>query len=334
MKPVIMVTGGAGYIGSHTCKALAAKGFVPVVVDNLTTGHRWAVRWGPLHLFDLQNAAALADVFKQYRFEAVLHFAAVSNVGESMRKPLLYFENNVCGSLALLRAMEDAGVSRIVLSSTCATYGIPDTPTLTEESPQRPITPYGESKLSIERVLSWLGDLRGLSWLSLRYFNAAGADPDEELGEAHDPETHLVPLTIQAALGQRQSLEIYGTDYPTPDGTAIRDYIHVTDLAHAHAKAVEHLLQDRKSGALNLGTGRGHSVREVISMVESTIGRPVPVREVSRRPGDPARLVANAERACTILDWRPQLSSIRSIVETAARWHAGSEQGLCPAAER
>lgn len=321
MPEVILVTGGAGYIGSHACKALHAAGYLPVTLDNMEYGHPWAVRWGPLIEGDLADPALLSRVFHDYPVKGVMHFAAYAYVGESMSQPEKYFRNNVINALHLLEAMRGAEVRAIVFSSTCATYGIPSEIPIPEEHEQRPINPYGESKLFIERALHWHEVAHGLRHAALRYFNAAGADPDGEIGEEHDPETHLLPLAIQAALGRREYLDLFGTDYPTPDGTAIRDYIHVADLATAHVLALERLLGGSASLRLNLGTGHGHSVRQVLAMVEQVGGRPVPVRESPRRAGDPPELVAAPTRATELLGWRPRHSDLRTIVETAWRWH-------------
>lgn len=321
MQRKILVTGGAGYIGSHTCKALAKDGYMPVAFDNLVYGHRWAVNWGPLVEGDLADTELLQRVLWEYEIEAVIHFAAYAYVGESMRDPGKYFHNNVTNTINLLEAMRIAGVKDIVFSSTCATYGLPETLPIDEEHPQRPVNPYGESKFFVERILRWYSFAHGLRPIALRYFNAAGADPEGQLGEDHDPETHLIPLVIQTALGKRPEVEIYGTDYLTSDGTALRDYIHVADLAAAHVQALAYLLAGGESTALNLGTGIGHSVREVIAMVEQVSGQRVPTRAVPRRQGDPPALVADATRAGEILGWRPRYSALRTIVETAWDWH-------------
>ena len=318
----VLVTGGAGYVGSHTTKVLAHSGFQPVVLDNLETGHRWAARWGPLVVGDLANTSLLQELLQEYRVEAVLHFAAHAYVSESVANPRKYFRNNVANTLNLLEAMLDNGVRNIVFSSSCASYGLPESVPIREDHPQRPVNPYGESKLFVERVLDWYGQTYGLNWMSLRYFNAAAADPEGEIGEEHEPETHLIPLVIQAALGQRSLVEIYETDYPTPDGTAIRDYVHVTDLAEAHVRALRYLANGGNSMALNLGTGKGHSVREVIQAVERVSGRHFPVRETGQRPGDPPALVADASRAAQVLGWRPRYPELDSLVEHAWRWHA------------
>jgi UDP-glucose-4-epimerase GalE len=318
----VLVTGGAGYIGSHAAKALDAAGYEPVVFDNLARGHRSAVRWGPFIEGDLANRALLGDSLRRLEIGAVMHFAASAYVGESMTKPELYFGNNVVNSVNLLEAMRETGVRQIVFSSTCATYGIPQSVPIREEMPQRPINPYGESKLMVERMLHWYGVAHGFAHMALRYFNAAGADPDGEIGEHHDPETHLIPLVLDAALGRRPRVEIYGTDYPTPDGTAVRDYIHVSDLAEAHVLALKHLQEGGASGALNLATGQGHSVRDVIAAAERVTRRTVPRHEIERRAGDPPALVADAGRARQILGWNPRLSDLETIVATAWRWHA------------
>lgn len=322
MSKAILVTGGAGYIGSHACKALARAGYTPVAFDNLVYGHREAVRWGPLVEGDLADRALVAQTLDRFDIAAVMHFAAYAYVGESMTKPELYFGNNVVNSVNLLEAMRETGVRQIVFSSTCATYGIPQSVPIREEMPQRPINPYGESKLMVERMLHWYGVAHGFAHMALRYFNAAGADPDGEIGEHHDPETHLIPLVLDAALGRRPRVEIYGTDYPTPDGTAVRDYIHVSDLAEAHVLALKHLQEGGASGALNLATGQGHSVRDVIAAAERVTRRTVPRHEIERRAGDPPALVADAGRARQILGWNPRLSDLETIVATAWRWHA------------
>jgi UDP-arabinose 4-epimerase len=317
----ILVTGGAGYIGSHAAKALARAGYRPVTYDNMVYGNRWAVNWGPFIEADIADRAALLETFKGYRIEAVMHFAAFAYVGESMEKPEIYFRNNVAGTLNLLDAMREAGIRHFVFSSTCATYGMPERMPITEETPRAPVNPYGESKLMVERLLHWFGLAHGLKSVALRYFNASGADPDGEIGEDHEPETHLIPLILDAALGKRAHIDIYGTDYPTPDGTAIRDYIHVTDLAEAHVKALDYLLGGGASAVFNLGTGVGHSVREVIAAAERAAGRPVPRREVARRPGDPPVLVADPSRANAALGWIPMHSDIDTVVKTAWAWH-------------
>ena len=321
MSQAVLVTGGAGYIGSHACKVLAAAGWLPVAFDNLSRGRRAAVRWGPLIEGDLADRARLCRALAEHRVEAVMHFAAYAYVGESVADPALYYRNNLEGTLSLLEAMRETVVGEIVFSSTCATYGIPDRVPIGESAPQRPVNPYGETKLAIERALHWYGAAYGLRSAALRYFNAAGADPECEIGECHEPETHLVPLVLQAALGQRPQIEVYGTDYPTPDGTAIRDYVHVHDLAIAHLRALEHLREGGASIAVNLGTGSGHSVREVIAAAEAVSGRRIAARAAPRRSGDPAALVADPGLAAEIFGWRARHSDLDTIIRTALAWH-------------
>jgi UDP-arabinose 4-epimerase len=315
----VLIVGGAGYIGSHTAKRAAAAGLEPVVFDNLVYGHRWAVKWGPLIEGDLADAALIDRVIKEHHVTAVIHFAAYAYVGESVTNPRKYFRNNVVNTLNLLDAMVDNGVRDIVFSSTCAVYGEPLRVPIAEDHPRNPVSPYGESKLAVEKILHWYQRAYALRFAALRYFNAAGADPDGEIGEDHAPEAHLIPLAIEAALGGR-GLEIYGTDYPTPDGTAVRDYIHVADLADAHLAALERLAEGAPSLTLNLGTGHGHSVREVISAVERASGRKVPVREVDRRAGDPPALFADARQAAAVLGWKPQYADLDTIIGHAFRW--------------
>ena len=320
MSETILVTGGAGYVGSHACKMLARAGYRPVVFDNLSRGRREAVRWGPLVEGDLADMTRLSAALAEHRVSAVMHFAAYAYVGESVTDPALYYRNNLGGTLSLLEAMRQAGVGEIVFSSTCATYGTPDAVPIREDSPQRPVNPYGETKLAIERALHWYGQAYGVRSAALRYFNAAGADPEGEIGECHEPETHLVPLVLQAALGQRPQIDIYGTDYPTPDGTAIRDYVHVQDLARAHLRALERLRGGGGNIAVNLGTGHGRSVREVIAAAEAATGCKVPAQAAPRRPGDPPALVADPSLAAEILGWRAQHSDLDTIIRTALSW--------------
>ena len=317
----ILITGGAGYIGSHTAKALSRAGFEPVALDNLSIGHEWAVRWGPLVRCDLSERARVSEAISAHKIEAVIHFAAYAYVGESVQDPRKYFRNNVTNTLNLLDAMLDTGVRRVIFSSTCATYGDPVAMPIAEDHVQRPVNPYGESKLFVEKVLRWYQSAYGLQWAALRYFNVAGADVDGEIGEDHDPETHLVPLAIQTALGLHPELTVFGTDYATPDGTAIRDYVHVADVADAHVRALVYLLDGGQSIALNLGSGNGSSVREIVAAVERISGRAVRIREAARRAGDPDRLLADASRVAASMGWRPQLSTPDRIVETALRWH-------------
>jgi UDP-arabinose 4-epimerase len=321
----ILVAGGAGYIGSHTSKVLAGKGHVPIVIDDLSTGNEWAVRWGSLIRGNIGDRDLVARVLRNEKIDAVLHFAASAYVGESMTQPQKYFQNNVVNSLNLLDAMREAGVTQIVFSSTCATYGNPLHLPLNESHPQNPVNPYGESKLFIEKALHWYGAAYGLRWIALRYFNAAGADVEGEIGEAHDPEPHLIPLVMQAARGDLPKVNILGTDYGTPDGTAVRDYIHVEDLAQAHVLAIQHLANGGESAAFNLGTGRGYSVRDIIGAVERHSGCKVPVVERSRRPGDPERLVASAELALNVLGWKP-IHDLDSIIATAWAWEVSKSR--------
>jgi UDP-arabinose 4-epimerase len=316
-----LVTGGAGYIGSHTCKALAAAGYTPVVFDDLSAGHRWAVKWGPLVVADIADRARLMETIERYGVEAVIHLAAHAYVGESVQQPRKYFDNNVIKTLALLDTLLDVGIRKFVFSSSCATYGVPQEPAITENHPQQPISPYGASKLFVEKILHWYDHAYGMRHMTLRYFNAAGADPDGELGEEHTPETHLLPLVIAAALGVNQVVKVFGTDYGTADGTAVRDYVHVCDLATAHVKALDRLLAGGTSASVNLGTGRGHSIREVISAVEAVSHKVVPVMECCRRPGDPPALIADPQLGCSLLGWRPLKSDLHTIVRTAWAWH-------------
>lgn len=318
MTPVL-VTGGAGYIGSHTCKWLASRGYEPICVDNLSTGFRAAVKWGPLEIIDLQDTPALTKIIQRYQPQAVVHFAAFSAVGESVRNPFKYYTNNINATLSLLTAMRSTGVNKFIFSSTCAVYGAPSQVPMTESLPRHPINPYGRTKLLIENLLEDLSLVSQLSYVSLRYFNAAGADPEGDLGERHDPETHLIPLAIRAALGG-PSLSLFGNDFPTADGTAVRDYIHVNDLASAHQLAIDYLLGGGQSTALNLGTGRGYSVREILDALKS-LGYEAPFRDAPRREGDPAELVADASLAEKILAWKPVFSSLEYILSTALSWH-------------
>jgi len=322
MPKSVLVTGGAGYIGSHACKALARAGYRPVVFDNISRGHREAVRWGPLVDGDIADRSRLAAALDEHQISAVMHFAAYAYVGESVSDPAKYYRNNLGGTLSLLEAMREAAVDKLVFSSTCATYGTPDGIPIRETAPQLPVNPYGETKLAIERALHWYGRAYGLRSVSLRYFNAAGADPDGEIGELHAPETHLVPLVLQTALGERSHIEVYGTDYPTSDGTAIRDYIHVQDLAEGHLRALEYLLTGGETAAVNLGTGTGHSVREVVRVAEAISGRGISCRDAPRRAGDPPVLVADPSLAAELLGWRAVVSDLETIVRTALEWHA------------
>lgn len=321
MSNKILVTGGAGYIGSHTCKMLKNQGYEPVVYDNLSRGHSWAIKWGPLVKGDLQETERIVRTLQEHQIQAVIHFAAYAYVGESVQKPELYYENNFGGSLSLLKAMQKAGTKKIVFSSSCATYGNPQKEFLTEDHPQNPINPYGQSKLMVEKLLQDSVQAWGLEAVALRYFNAAGADPDGEIGEAHDPETHLIPLAIQAGLGKKNEISVFGNDYPTPDGTGLRDYIHVNDLASAHIAALKQLLDNKITfEAFNLGTGHGYSVLQVIDKVSEVLGRKVPTRIIGRREGDPPKLVADATKAFKSLGWKAQCSDLESLITTAAQW--------------
>ncbi|MCC6292538.1 MAG: UDP-glucose 4-epimerase GalE [Bryobacterales bacterium] len=317
----VLVAGGAGYIGSHTVKALAEAGHEPVVADNLEKGHDWAVRWGAFEFCQLGEPAAIDAVFQKHAIDAVIHFAAYIEVGESMRDPGKYFRNNVGCTLNLLEGMRRAGVRHIVFSSTAAVYGTPEQTPIPETHPKRPVNAYGETKLMVEHMLDWYGVCHGFAAAKLRYFNAAGADAQARIGEAHDPESHLIPLVLAAAYGHRPSISVFGSDYPTPDGTAVRDYIHVDDLAQAHLRALERIRATEATCEYNLGTGRGASVREVIAMVEQVTGRGVPVVEAPRRAGDPAELVADPRKARQELGWSAVSSELSNIVETAGRWY-------------
>lgn len=317
----VLVTGGAGYIGSHTCKALALAGHEPVAYDNLSEGYRWAVKWGPLEVGDIADQQRLESVMRDHRIEAVVHFAANAYVGESMLNPMKYFSNNVAGTVRLLDAMLNCGVGTIVFSSTCTVYGEPEAVPIDESTPLKPVNPYGESKLMIEKKLGWLGKLKGLRWIALRYFNAAGADPDGEIGEAHDPETHLIPLVLRAATPGEFTLQVFGTDYATPDGTAVRDYIHVQDLAAAHVLALRALQGAAVNDVFNLGTGKGASVSEIIDTVEKVTGAKVRYQTGARRAGDPQALVANPAKANEKLGWRASRSTLDVIISDAWAWH-------------
>lgn len=316
--PAILVTGGAGFIGSHTCKALARAGFLPVAFDNLSTGHRDAVRYGPFVPGDVRDAAAVERAIRLHDAEAVIHFAASAYVGESMTNPGLYYDNNLGGMIGLIAGCHAAGVDRIVFSSSCATYGIPDRLPIAETTPQVPINPYGRTKLICEGMLADHARAHGLRFAALRYFNAAGADPEGELFERHEPETHLIPLALRAATGQGPALQVFGTDYPTPDGTCIRDYIHVSDLARAHVLALKHLLAGGGTLRLNLGTGKGLSVRQIIAGIEALTGRRMPVIWSPRRPGDPPALVADPREARVKLGFVASSSDLATLLADAA----------------
>jgi UDP-glucose 4-epimerase len=316
----ILVTGGAGYIGSHTVKLLLAKGYDVTVVDNLSRGYRRNVDPERLRTLDVADTESLCRVFAERPFDAVIHFAASIAVGESMRVPELYFQNNVGGSLSLLTAMIRSGVRRLVFSSTAAVYGMPATIPIKEDSPYAPVNPYGESKVMVEKLLHWFDQIHALRSITLRYFNASGADPDGQLGEEHDPETHLIPLLFRA-ITTGEPITIFGDDYPTADGTCIRDYIHVNDLAQAHIQALESLLAGGRSDVFNVGTGSGYSVREVVQAVEAATGKKVPCTIGPRREGDPPELVADSTKLRRTLQWTPRYSELRNIVATA--WNFG-----------
>ena len=322
----ILVVGGAGYIGSHTCLDLSTKGFTPVVYDNLSNGHAEFCRWGPLEQGDLKDRERLVAIMKQHRPAAIVHFAALIEVGESMKDPLAFYENNVAGTLTLLSAAAEAGVDKIVFSSTCATYGEPVEVPMPETHRQAPLNPYGRSKRMVEEVLADLDAIKGVRSVVLRYFNAAGADPEGRIGEWHEPETHAIPLAIEAALGRRAGFKMFGTDYDTRDGTCVRDYIHVMDLADAHSRAVQYLIDGGASTAINLGTGTGTTVKELLDAIVALTGRAFPVEVTERRPGDAPALVAVNDKARDVLGWQPR-HDLASIVQTAWNWHSRSNLG-------
>ena len=317
----VLVTGGAGYIGSHCCKALATAGFEPVAYDNLNTGHRDLVRWGELVEGDIRDRSALDAAFVAHKPVAVMHFAALSLVGQSVADPGPYWDVNIGGSLNILNAMRTHGVPAIVFSSTAAVYGDTDVPLIGEDQPKNPTSPYGATKLAVETMMDQFDVAHGLKSARLRYFNACGADRDGEIGEDHTPETHLIPLVLDVALGRRPEIAIFGSDYPTPDGTAVRDYIHVEDLASAHLAALNHLLAGGKTFAANLGTGQGASVAEVVAAAEKAVGKPVARRMADRRAGDPASLVADPSLAARMLGWKAEASSMDRILADAWAWH-------------
>ena len=313
----VVVTGGAGYIGSHTCKELARQGHTVIVYDNLCTGHRDFVKWGDFAYGDIRDTQRLRACFKKYKPDGVIHFAAFAYVGESVQDPGKYFSNNVGGTLSILEAMRDEEVPNIIVSSTCAVYGQPGKMPISENTPANPMNPYGASKLFMERMLADFHTAHGINWTALRYFNAAGSDPDGEVGELHDPETHLIPLVLKAALGQVDHLNVFGNDYPTPDGTCIRDYVHVCDLAQAHIIALQKLLHNGPSKSINCGTGKGFSIMEIIRQAEEISGKTIPHEIKPRRAGDPAQLVADNTEARDYLNWTPQQSSLQNCLKTA-----------------
>ena len=316
----VLVTGGAGYIGAHTCKALSQAGYLPVTYDNLSTGHRGAVRWGPLEVGDILDRKELDRVLSRYNPQAVLHFAALAYVGESMTDPARYWRNNVAGSLSILESMVSCGFQDMVFSSTCATYGEPARIPITEAESQHPINPYGTTKLVVESMLGGYAGTGRINSVSLRYFNAAGADPEGEAGECHDPETHLIPLVLMAARSGSDPLTVFGTDYPTPDGTCIRDYIHVTDLARAHVLALDYLAGNNGAHAFNLGHDSGISIMEIIQAAGRITGREIPYDIGPRRAGDPPVLVSQSDLARSQLGWKTRYSDIETIINTAWNW--------------
>lgn len=323
----ILVTGGAGYIGSHTVADLLERGEEVVVIDNLLTGHREALLGGKLYEGDLRDKELLTRIFAENDITAVIHFAASSLVGESMQNPFKYYDNNVYGAMCLLDAMQQAGVKKIVFSSTAATYGEPEKVPIEESDRTEPANVYGETKLMMERMMNWFDKVHGIRYVALRYFNAAGAHTSGKIGEDHRPESHLIPLVLQTALGQREFISIFGEDYPTEDGTCVRDYIHVSDLADAHIKSVEYLNNDGASNVFNLGNGQGFSVKQVIETAVKVTGRDIPVKFEARRSGDPAVLVASSDKARSLLGWKPSYNQLEDIISGAWQWHESHPQG-------
>jgi UDP-arabinose 4-epimerase len=323
----VLVTGGAGFVGSHVCKTLAASGFLPICLDNLSRGHRASVRWGPLEIGDIADEQFVQSVLRQYQPAAIMHLAAYTNVGESVQQPLLYYQNNIAGTVSLLKATIDFKPVPFVFSSTCAIYGLPETLPLTEDHTQRPISPYGFSKFAVEQLLANIGVTHLLPWIALRYFNAAGSDPGLEVGEQHHPETHLIPLVLEAAL-RGAPVDIFGTDYETPDGTCIRDYVHVMDIAEAHVRALNYLLNGGSSCALNLANSRGHSVKEVIACAEQVCNRAIAIKPLPRRQGDAPVMVGSADRARIMLGWVPSRSSLEVQIRDAWRWRCSLNRGV------
>lgn len=323
----VLVTGGAGYIGSHIVAALREAGHTPVVIDTLENGFAPAVSGTPLFQGNVTDSELVGRVIREFSVDAVMHFAAYISVNESMSQPMKYYANNTAAALTLLKTMRENGVRRFIFSSTAATYGQPESSPITEEAPQKPINVYGHSKLLVEEACRWLAKLTDFQFVALRYFNACGAHPSGLIGEAHHPEAHLIPLILQVPLEQRRAISVYGEDYPTPDGTCIRDYIHVMDLARAHIKAMEYLVAGGESTAFNLGVGQGYSVQEIISAVRRITGHPIPVEKAERRAGDPAVLVASSEKARKILGWEPVESDLDSIISSAWRWHRDHPHG-------
>ncbi len=322
----VLVVGGAGYIGSHMVKSLLDNGSGVVTLDDLSTGYRELVSGGEFYKGRMNDHALLDKIFSENRINAVMHFAAYSLVGESVADPLKYYKNNICGTMGLIRGMLRNGVNKIIFSSTAAVYGEPDETPITEEHRARPTNPYGATKIAVERMLQDCDTAYGLKYVSLRYFNAAGADESGKIGERHEPESHLIPLIFKAAAGERKNISIFGTDYPTPDGTCIRDYIHVNDLARAHSLALEALVAGRPSAVYNLGNSKGYSVNEVINIAKRITGLPISVVESGRRPGDPAVLIASSDKIKKELGWKPRHEDLETIISTAWKWHAGRRE--------
>ena len=323
----ILIVGGAGYIGSYMAKYLAQHGYTPIVLDNLICGHKQAVKYGPFIEGSMEDRGTLDRIFSDHAVAAVMHFAAFCYVGESVEEPAKYYRNNIANTLILLDAMLKKGIDKFIFSSSCSIYGEPVEVPITEAHPKAPINPYGRTKLVVEHMLEDFGHAYGLKSIPLRYFNAAGADPQGELGEDHHPETHLIPLVLKTALGQRPQVDVFGNDYPTPDGTCVRDYIHIEDLAQAHLLALERLLSGSPPEAYNLGNAKGHSVKQVIDTARRITGKEIPVRFVARRPGDPAVLVSSSEKATRDLGWKPRFPELETIIETAWRWHKDHPNG-------
>ena len=329
LKENILVVGGAGYIGSHMCKGLYDAGYNPIVLDNLSRGHREAVQWGPFIEGNMDDTGLLQSVFTQYQIETVMHFAAFAYVGESVDDPGLYYRNNVAAPIVLLQQMAKHGINRFIFSSTCAIYGEPIEIPIGEKHPKAPINPYGRGKFMVEQILDDFRHGHGIDSICLRYFNAAGADPEGMIGEDHRPETHLIPLALEIALGKREKLTIYGDDYATADGSCIRDYIHIMDLAQAHLLALQKMKENAVvSAKYNLGNGNGYSVKEVLDTARKVTGHAIPAETGPRRPGDPARLVGSGQRARKELGWEPQYPGLKTIIETAWNWHKNNPDGF------
>jgi UDP-glucose-4-epimerase GalE len=317
---VVLVTGGAGYIGSHVCKALARQGYVPVTYDNLCSGNREAVLWGPFEEGDIRDRDRLRDVIQKYKPEAIMHFAALIQVGESVKEPALYYHNNVYGSYCLLEEARAAGIKYMVFSSTAAVYGLPETSPIPEDAPHAPINPYGQTKLAMEKMIQDYSRAYDLKYATLRYFNVAGADPENETGTAYKVDSHIIPMLMRVASGLQPQIKLFGEDYPTPDGTAVRDYIHVTDLAEAHILSLKHIMGGKDSITINVGTNKGYSVAEIIEAARKITGKNIPVEKCERRAGDPPTLVSDATRARKLINWTPRYSDLETIVETAWEW--------------